>query len=148
MEAIKNKKALFDYEILEKFEAGLVLTGGEVKSIKTGQASLRGAYVVEMDGGLRLIGAHVSPYQPANQPADYDPTRPRPILLKSKQLKYLKGKLKEKGLTLIPLRMYTKRSLVKLEIGLAKGKKKYDKRQQIKRREDDRQIRRSLKEDQ
>ncbi len=147
METVKNKKAFFDYEILEKFEAGIVLTGGEVKSIKSGQASLRGAYVTEMNGKLHLTGAHVSAYQPANQ-TDHNPTRPRPLLLKSKELKYLRGKLKEKGLTLIPLRMYTKRSLVKLEIGLAKGKKKYDKRQQIKRREDDRRIRRSLKGDQ
>ncbi len=147
METIKNKKAFFDYEILEEFEAGIVLTGGEVKSIRSGLASLRGAYVTEMESKLYLTGTHIPPYQPANQPIDYNPTRPRPLLLRNKELKYLKGKLKERGLTLIPLGMYTKRGLVKLEIGLARGKKKFDKRQQIKRREDDRQIRRSLKDE-
>jgi SsrA-binding protein len=147
MEIAKNKKAFFDYEILEKIEAGIVLAGAEVKSAKMKQVSLRGAYVVERDNQIYLTGAHISPYQIANQPIDYDPTRIRPLLVKKKELKYLLGKMKEKGLTLIPLRMYTKRNLVKVEIGLAKGKKKFDKREQIKKREDDRRIRRSLKDE-
>ncbi len=145
MTLAQNKKAFFDYEILEKIEAGLVLTGPEVKSAKLSRVSLKGAYVTNLGGRLCLTGATISAYQPANQPVDYDATRPRPLLLKKKELNYLIGKLKEKGLTLVPLRMYTKNNLVKLEIGLAKGKKKFDKRQQIKRREDDRRIRRSLK---
>jgi SsrA-binding protein len=145
MEIAKNKKAFFDYEILEKIESGIVLTGGEVKSAKLGQVSLKGSYVTNIDGKFHLTGAHISAYQPMNQPSDYNVTRPRPILLQKKEIRYLIGKTKEKGLTLIPLRMYTKRNLVKLEIGLAKGKKKFDKREKIKKREDDRQVTRSLK---
>lgn len=147
MQIAKNKKAFFDYEILETLETGIVLSGAETKSSKMGQVSLRGAYVININNLLYLTGAHISPYQPANQPVDYNPTRPRSLLLKKKELKYFLGKLKERGLTLIPLRMYTKQNLVKLEIGLAKGKKKYDKREQIKKREDNRRIGRSLKGD-
>jgi len=142
---IKNKKAFFDYEILEKIELGLILTGAEVKSVKLGHASLQGSYVQNIDGRLFLVGAHIPAYQPANQPIDYDPLRPRPVLIKKKELKYFLGKIKERGLTIVPLRMYTKKGLVKLEAGLAKGKKKFDKREKIKKREDDRQISRSLK---
>ena len=147
MEIAKNKKAFFDYEILEKIEAGIVLTGAEVKSAKMKQVSLRGSYVIERNNQIYLTGAHISPYQPANQPIDYSPTQMRSLLVKKKELKYLLGKMKERGLTLIPLRMYTRRNLVKVEIGLAKGKKKFDKREQIKKREDDRHMRRSLKDE-
>ncbi len=145
MELANNKKAFFDYEILEKIEAGLALTGAEVKSAKLGRVSLKGSYVSNLGNRLYLTGATISAYQPANQPADYDATRPRPLLFKKKEISYLIGKIKERGLTLVPLRMYTKKNLIKLEVGLAKGKKKFDKRQQIKQREDERRIRRSLK---
>lgn len=145
MDTIKNKKAFFDYEILEKIEVGLILTGAEVKSAKLGHVSLQGSYIQNIDGQFFLVGAHISAYQPANQPIDYNPLRPRPVLIKKKELKYFLGKIKEEGLTIVPLRMYTKKGLVKLEAGLAKGKKKFDKREKIKKREDDRQISRSLK---
>lgn len=145
MEIARNKKASFDYEILEKLEAGLVLTGAEVKSAKLGRVSLKGAYVSSLNGRLYLTGATISAYQSANQPSDYDATRPRLLLINKKELSYLTGKMKEKGLTIVPLRMYTKHNLVKLEVGLAKGKKRFDKRQQIKQRDDERRIRRSLK---
>jgi SsrA-binding protein len=140
----QNKKAYFDYQILEKFEAGVVLIGQEVKSMKNGKASLKGAYVVPKDNELYLIGCHVPAYQPKNA-VDYDPERSRKLLLTKKEICLLIEKTKEKGLTLIPLRVYTKKSLVKVEIGVAKGKRKFDKRQLIKKRDIDARLRASLK---
>lgn len=140
-----NKHARYDYEILETFEAGLVLTGYEVKAIKTGKASLSGAYVILRDHQAYLINAHISAYQPANMPRDYDPERPRKLLLTLAELKSLIGKTKQKGLTLTPIRMYTKKGRIKLEFALAKGKKKTDKRESIKKREDERKMERALK---
>lgn len=133
--AIINKKGVFDYEILEKFEAGMVLKGFEVKSIKTGHINLRGSFVTVKDSELYLIGANISPYQPKNTPLDYDPTRSRKLLLNSKEIKYLVGKSRQRGLTLVPVRVYVKNNLIKLGFGVAKGKKKYDKREIIKKRE-------------
>jgi len=148
----ENRKAKFDYNILEKFEAGMVLIGQEVKAIKAGRMSLRGSYVVfkgsAQDGRFPepyLVGTNVPPYQPKNALPDYDPERARKLLLNKAEIKHLLGKTKEKGLTLIPLKVYTKYAKIKLEFGIAKGKKKSDKREQIKKRDTDRIIRRELK---
>ncbi|MFH1769841.1 MAG: SsrA-binding protein SmpB [Parcubacteria group bacterium] len=130
-----NRKASYDYEILDTIEAGLVLKGFETKAIKAGKASIKGAYVKIMSGELWLIGATVSPYQPGNTPKDYDQQRSRKLLVTKTQLKHLIGKTEEKGITLVPTKLYGTRGLVKLEIGIARGKKKYDKREKIKEKE-------------
>jgi SsrA-binding protein len=140
-----NKNAYYDYEILEKFEAGFVLTGSEVKSIKTGHIGLKGSYVVLKEEEVYLIGATIPPYQPKNASPDYDPERSRKLLLNKSEIKYLIGKTKERGLTLIPLKVYTKYAKIKLEFGIAKGRKKIDKRELIKKRETDKIIERELK---
>lgn len=131
---IVNKKAPFEYDILERIEAGVNLTGAEVKSIKGGHAQLDGAFVRLVGAEAYLINAHIYPYQYA-RPQGYDPKRTRKLLLHKKQLVSLKSKLDGANLTLIPLSWYTKGPLVKLEIGLARGKKQYEKREK-KRRED------------
>lgn len=140
-----NRRASFDYEIIESYEAGLVLSGQEVKSTKDSHISLKGAYIIlrTEQGKLAayLMGAHISAYRFAGNLKDYEPTRERKLLLKKQELNRLSGKIQEKGLTLIPVKMYTKRSFVKLEFALAKGKKKFDKRESIKKREVDRQLR-------
>ena len=141
----ENKKAYFTYKILEKFEAGMVLIGQEVKSIRSGRISLKGSYVVFKGEELFLIGANIPPYQPKNAPANYNPERPRKLLLNKSEIKRLIGKTKEKGLTLIPLKVYTKNARIKLEFGIGKGKKKADKRELIKKREAEREMRRALK---
>ena len=141
----ENRKAYFDYEILEKFEAGLVLSGAEVKSIRGGRMNLAGSYVNFHNGEPYLIGASIAPYQPKNQPSDYDPSRTRKLLLNKKEIDYISGKTKQKGLTLIPLRVYNKGRRIKIEIGLARGKKQYDKRAAISKRETARKIEYELK---
>ena len=141
----ENKKAYWNYEILEKFEAGISLLGQEVKSIKTGRINLAGSYVVLREKEVYLIGANIPPYQPKNAPADYVPERSRKLLLRKSEIKHLIGKTKEKGLTLIPLKVYTKRGKIKLEFGIAKGRRKIDKRNLIKKREAEREMRRALK---
>jgi len=138
----ENKKAYYDYEILEKFEAGLVLQGQEVKSIKGGHISLAGAYVIFKQGEPYLIGAKIPAYQPKNTPADYNPERLRKLLLNKKEINLLVGKSNEKGFSMIPLKVYIKDGRIKLEFGLAKGKKKYDKKEKIKKRDIDREIHR------
>ena len=138
----ENKKATYDYEILEKFEAGLVLQGQEVKSIKGGHISLAGSYVVFKQAEPYLIGAKIPAYQPKNTPADYNPERLRKLLLKKKEINLLVGKSNQKGFSLIPLKIYEKSGRIKLEFGLAKGKKKYDKKEKIKKRDIEREIRR------
>jgi SsrA-binding protein len=140
-----NKKAFYDYKILEKFEAGIVLIGTEVKSIRGGRINLAGSYIVPKDNEFFMINANVPPYQPKNAPSDYDPLRSRKILLRKKEIEHLLGKVKERGLTLLPLNVYTKGGKIKLEFGLAQGKKKIDKRETIKRREAEREIGRNLK---
>ncbi len=140
-----NKKAYFDYEIIESFEAGIVLTGQEVKSIKTGHISLAGSYVIIQNNEAWLLGAHVPPYKMAGPLPGYEPTRSRKLLLKKQEMQALIGKTKQKGLTLIPLKVYTKRGKIKLEFGLARGKRKYEKREVIKKREADKKIREALK---
>jgi SsrA-binding protein len=142
----ENKKAFFNYEILEKFEAGISLIGQEVKSLKTRGVNLAGSYVILRGEEVFWIGSHIHPYQPKNAPSDYNPERWRKLLLKKSEIKYLIGKSKQRGLTLVPLRLYTTRSgKIKLEFAIAKGKKKIDKRELIKKREVEREIRRALK---
>ncbi|MEK7565332.1 MAG: SsrA-binding protein SmpB [Patescibacteria group bacterium] len=145
MESKTNKKAFFNYDILEKFEAGLVLLGGEVKSIRNNHYSLQGAYIVVEDEEAWLVKAMVAPYQPKNMVAGYNPERKRKLLLNKKELQYLQGKTKEKGLTIVPLKVYNKHGQIKLEIGLAKGKSKGDKREVLKKRIAERDIARELK---
>ena len=140
-----NKRAKFDYFLLEKYEAGLVLTGQEVKSIKTGHVSLKESFVTIHNNELYLTNAHIPFYIHAGIIANYDPTHSRKLLLKKSEIKHLIGKAKTEGLTLVPIRLYTKRRLIKLEFAVGKGKKEYDKRQQIKKREDEKNIRRILK---
>jgi len=142
----KNKQARFDYEILETFEAGLVLSGQEVKSIRQGQASLKGSHVtIDKNREAFLINASVPAYKMAGKLTNYQPDRSRKLLLRKKEIDYLAGKLQQTGLTLAPLSLYTKGRNIKLEIALVKGKKKADKRKSIKEREEKRQIQRLLK---
>jgi len=145
MKPIKNKRAYFDYEILEKYEAGIELFGFEVKSIKTGHISFKGSFVVIKNNEVYLLNAFIPPYQPKNTPKDYEPSRTRKLLLRKNEIKTLIGKSKQKGLTLVPVGVYTKRGLIKLEIGIGKGKKKFDKREKIKKREAKREMERTLK---
>ena len=134
-EYANNPKAGFDYEILETIEAGIVLEGHEVKSIKTGKASIKGSYVKILNEEPYLIGATISPYQPVNTPKTYDPQRSRKLLLSRKEISKLIGLSQSHGLTLVPLKLYDKKSLIKLLIGTARGKKKYDKRETIKKKD-------------
>ncbi len=140
----ENKKAGFDYEILERFEAGLVLFGQEVKSIKTGHINLAGAYVALRGEEPFLVGVKVPPYQPNNAGADFGEERERKVLLNKKEINYLIGKTKVKGFALIPLKIYDNNGRIKLEFGLAKGKRKYDKKEKIKKRDADREVNREL----
>ena len=141
----ENRKARFDYEILETFEAGISLTGQEVKSVRKGNAQLTGAFVLVKPEGATLLNAQIPPYQPNNLPPGYQPDRTRQLLLNKKEVNYLLTKAKEGRLTIVPLSIYDKGRRIKLAIGLARHKKARDKRETIKRRETDREIRRSLK---
>jgi SsrA-binding protein len=141
----ENKKAYFNYEILETFEAGISLIGQEVKSIKSGRINLAGSYVVFQNEELYLINADIPPYQPKNAPPDYNPRRSRKLLLRKKEIKYLIGRSRQKGLTLLPLRVYTKRGKIKLGFGLARGRKKASKKELLKKRAIEREIARELK---
>jgi len=140
-----NRQAAFDYTFLEKFEAGLKMTGQEVKSVRAGQISLRSAFVVIQGEEAWLLNASISPYQPHNAPANYNPTRSRKLLLHKAEIRSLIGKTKQVGLTLVPLRVYNRSGKIKLEFALCRGKKQYDKREQISRREINRQIGRALR---
>jgi SsrA-binding protein len=136
----ENKRALFDYEVLEKYEAGVKLHGFEVKAVKTGHIDLTGSYVTIKNGEVFLLNAFIPPHQPKNTPAFYEPKRTRKLLLKSSEIKALIGK--SKGLTMIPIRVYTKdHGKLKIEFALARARKKYDKREQIKKREAAREMR-------
>ncbi len=139
-----NKRAYFDYNILETYEAGIELFGFEVKSIKTGRVNLTGSYAVIRDNEIWLLNCDIPPYQPKNAPPDYNSKRIRRLLLKKEEIKNLIGKTAEKGLTLMPLKAYTKRDKIKIEIGLAKSKKKFDKKESIKKRDIEREIERNL----
>lgn len=143
-----NKKANFDYKILETYEAGLKLLGHEVKSVKTGHVNLKGSFVVLKQPKkinrlpeAYLINAHIPLYKFAGSVSKHDPYRSRKLLLKKREIMRLLGKKKEQGLTLVPLKLYTKRSLIKLEFGLGQGKKKFDKREDIKKKDIERQMR-------
>ncbi len=142
---IKNKKATFDFEILKTFEAGVVLHGHEVKSLRTGKGSLNGAYVIIRGGEAFLVGASISPYQVANTPKGYDPERPRKLLLSKKELTELEQKSEQQGLTITAIKWYNQKRTVKLQIGIARGKKKADKREKLKERDTKRNIERILK---
>jgi SsrA-binding protein len=140
-----NKRANFDFELLDRYEAGLMLTGAEVKSIKTGHVSLKGSFVTMHEGELYLTNANIPPYPFAKNLTSYDPTHSRKLLVRKSEIKSLIGKLHVKGLTLVPIRVYTKKRLVKLEFALAKGKKAFDKRSDIAKKEAKRKIDRALK---
>ncbi len=142
---VENKKARFNYEILDKYEAGIELLGFEVKSIKSHHGSLEGAFVIVRGGEAYLIGANIPPYQAGNTPADYERDRNRKLLLTKKELKELGGHGENKGLTIVPLMMYNKANKIKVSIATVRGKKKFDKRESIKKRDTDREIRRTLK---
>jgi len=141
----ENKKALFDYKILEKYRAGIVLTGQEVKSIKLGRINITGAYVVLRGEEAFLIGATVPPYQPRNLREEYNPSHSRKLLLRKAEIKHLIGSAHQKGLTLVSLKVYTDAGKIKLEFGVGKHRKKVDKREKIKKRETQREIQRALK---
>lgn len=140
----ENRRARFDYDILEEYEAGLELSGQEVKSAKGGKMNLAGAYAVLRGGEAWLLNAQIPPYQPKNAPADYDPARTRRLLLRRGEIKDLLGRLHEKGLSLLPLRAYVKRGLVKLELGLGRSRKSKDKREVLKKRSAEREMRRGV----
>jgi SsrA-binding protein len=140
-----NRRASFDYEIIETFEAGIALRGFEVKAIKSGRVNLAGSFVIVRNNEAWLINASIPPYQSANTPVNYDPTQSRKLLLHKSQIKELLGGTSRVGLTLVPLKMYNKNKLIKLLIGLARSKKKSDKREIIKKREVKKEIARAIK---
>lgn len=139
-----NKPVRFDYEILETLEAGMVLSGGEVKSLRSGHGKITGAFITFRDHTAYLTNASIPKYAFATD-IGYEPDRSRKILLKKKQIDYLRGRSQVDGLTIVPLSIYTHGPLLKLEIGLARGKKKYDKRESIKKREVNRDIAREMR---
>lgn len=140
-----NRKARFLYEILETYEAGLQLMGTEVKSIREGKVNLQDGYALIRNGEAWLINVHISPYTTSSQYFNHDPRRTRKLLLHRQEIRKLIGKVEQQGLTLVPLKMYLKRGLVKVSIGLGKGKKLHDKREDMKRRQDKRDIQRAMK---
>ncbi len=139
-----NRKAGRDYEVLESFEAGMVLTGTEVKSLREGRMSLKDSYARVQTGEMFLVNAHISPYSHGNI-QNHDPVRERKLLLHKSEIKRLIGKTEEKGLTLIPLKVYFSRGRAKVELALARGKRSHDKRETIRRRDVEREIQRELK---
>lgn len=140
-----NRKATHDYTIEDRFEAGIVLLGTEIKSIRAGQANLREGYVQVRGAELWLVNTHIAPYDPAGREG-HDPLRPRKLLLRRKEIAKLLTRTQERGYTIIPLKMYLKDRRAKVEIALARGKRQYDKRETIAKREAGRQIERALKE--
>jgi SsrA-binding protein len=139
-----NRKATHDYAVLERFEAGIALFGSEIKSIRAGRVNLREGYVSIEGGQAWLLNVHISPYDPASS-ANHDPLRKRRLLLHRKEILKLQESQQQKGLAIIPLRMYLKRGLAKTEIGLGRGLKKYDKRQVIAKRDAEREMRRAFR---
>ena len=140
-----NRRARRDYEILETFEAGIALMGPEVKSLRNGRASLREAYAVIRRGEVFLQKLHISPYEPATRANPEDPTRERKLLLHRAQIGKLSGRVAERGLTLIPLSIYFKGGRAKVELAVARGRRRYDKREALRRREDEEAARRALR---
>jgi SsrA-binding protein len=141
----KNRKAYHDYSIEKTYQAGIVLQGSEIKSIRANNINLRDGFVQEKNGELWLIGVHISPYEQASIFGHTDPVRPRKLLLHKKEIAQLIAQSRERGYTIVPTMVYLERGLAKVEIGLAKGKKQYDKRETIAKRDADREIRRALK---
>lgn len=144
MTLVENKRVGFDYAIVEEMEAGLVLHGFEVKSLRKGLGSLKGARVVARGGEAYLVGATIPAFQPANAPKSYDPERTRKLLLNEREIAHVSSAEGQKGLTIVPLKVYNKGDKLKLLIAIARGKKKEDKRQSIREREEKRRIKRSL----
>lgn len=140
----ENKRAYHDYEILEKYEAGIQLTGFETKGARAGRMNISAAYAIIRGGEAWLLNSFVAPYQAGNAPAGYDPERTRKLLLKKEEIKELTGKLQQKGLTFLALKVYTKgrRNLIKVELGLARARKTRDKREYIRKKEAEREMRR------
>lgn len=141
---VDNRKAHFNYEILEKYEAGIELLGFEVKSVKKGQGSLEGAYVIVRGGEAYVVGMNIPPYQQNNTPKDYEPVRNRRLILGKKEIAELANIDAGKGLTIVPISIYNKGPYVKLSIAVVRGKKKFDKRETIKKRETERTVRREF----
>lgn len=141
----KNKKAYFDYEILDKIEAGLVLTGYETKAVKDGKVGLAGSFVTFLGDKPMITNMNIAKYSKAGVLPDYDPTHSRPLLLRKSQIRYLKGKSQEKGLTIVPLVVYTNNRFIKVEIAVCRGRKTYDKKEVLKKRDTDRDLKRTLK---
>jgi SsrA-binding protein len=139
-----NRRARHDYEIDETYEAGIVLTGSEVKSLRGGKASLSEAYGRISDNEVWLEGLHIPPYAQDSTRREYDPRRPRKLLLRRVEIERLKGKLNERGYTLVPMRVYFSHGLAKLEVGVGRGKRRYEKRQAIAEREHKREIEREM----
>lgn len=142
----RNKKASHDYHIEDTYQAGIALQGSEIKSIRAGNVSLQEGYVEERKGELWLVGVHIAPYEQASRFGHSDPLRPRKLLLHRREIAQLITKMRERGYTVIPINIHLERGLAKVEIALAKGKKLYDKRASIAKRDSDREIRRALKE--
>lgn len=140
-----NRQARFLYEILETFEAGVQLVGTEVKSIRAGKVNLRDGYALVRNGEAWLINVHISPHDATGEYFNHDPRRSRKLLLNRKEISKLIGQVEQKGLTLVPLKMYFRGSWVKISIGIGKGKKLHDKREDLKRRQDQREMQRALK---
>lgn len=140
---VNNKKATFDYEVLEKLSAGLQLTGQEVKSVRAGKVSLVGSYVSMRGGEAFLLGADIPAYQPKNAP-EHDPKRARKLLLSRAELAQLQEAEDSKGLTIVPLSVYNKGRFLKVDVAIVRGKKKFDKREAIKKRDTERDLKRSL----
>ena len=140
---VENRRARHEYNLLDRVEAGLALAGSEVKSLRQGHAILQRAYADARDGELWLVGLHIAPYEQASQP--HDPDRDRKLLLHRREIDRLSGSVREKGFTLVPTRLYFKNGRVKVSVSLAKGKKEYDKRETIKRREAERETRAAIK---
>ncbi len=139
-----NRKAYHDYYIEETYEAGIALTGTEIKSVRAGSVNLRDSYAQVKNGEVWLLNTHIAPYEPASR-QNVDPYRDRKLLLHRREIHRLYGRVQEKGYTLVPLRMYLKKNRVKVEIGLARGKRQYDKRDAISKREAAREMERALK---
>jgi SsrA-binding protein len=140
-----NPRAAFDYDLLEKYEGGLMLTGAEVRSIRLGHVTLKGAFMTLQHSELYLKHAHISPYAPAGTKPGYDPKRDRKVLVHNRQLKEIIGKHEADGLTIVPISLYTKANLIKVSFAIARGKKKFEKRETIRRRELDREARAEMK---
>jgi SsrA-binding protein len=140
----RNRRARHDYHILDTWEAGIVLTGSEVKSLRNGKANNTDAYAIVREGELQLLNLHISPYEQASY-FNHDPTRTRKLLLHKREIKKMIGAVERQGLTLVPLELYFKRGKVKVALGLGKGKKLYDKRADEKRRDDERDIERAVR---